>query len=201
MKENKREKTRKDLLTAAKGVVHEKGHETLTVRNLAEITGYSYTSLYYYFKDLPSLFWALRLEMIEEMIQELANPVAVLQDPVEEIIDVFHRYLLYFLDHPAVFRFFYFYSFQKPEEDISTPLLEQRFQSMWTTSFVRLIEAGIVVPDEVELAAKTIIYMLQGRILLHLSANGYASRESLLSETAQLIRYILNSVREKEDEQ
>jgi AcrR family transcriptional regulator len=108
MKQSKKERTQKEVLEAAKGIVHGQGHEAVTVRNLAEETGYSYTNLYYYFKDVNALLWALRLDMIEDMIAELTTVALTKEDPVEEILDAFFCYTNYFFKHKNVFRFFIF---------------------------------------------------------------------------------------------
>ena len=50
MKQTKKERTQKEIIEAAKDIIHDKGHEAVTVRNLAEVTGYSYTNLYYYLR-------------------------------------------------------------------------------------------------------------------------------------------------------
>jgi len=117
MKLSKKERTQKEIIDAAKNIVYDKGHEAITVRYLAEVTGYSHTNLYYYFKDVNALLWALRLDMIEDMITELTSITFEKDDPVEEILDAFFSYIDYFFKYPNVFRFFYFYSFVQPEGD------------------------------------------------------------------------------------
>jgi AcrR family transcriptional regulator len=45
MRYSKRERTQREILQAAKEIIRDKGHETITVRYLAEVTGYSHTNL------------------------------------------------------------------------------------------------------------------------------------------------------------
>lgn len=101
MKISKKERTQKEIIEAAKEVVYKKGHEAVTVRNLADVTGYSYTNLYYYFKDLNALLWALRLDMIEDMITELMSVSYIEDDPIDEILSAFFGYIDYFFKHPV----------------------------------------------------------------------------------------------------
>lgn len=192
MKQTKKERTQKEILKAAKNIIHDKGHEAVTVRYLAEETGYSYTNLYYYFKDVNALLWALRLDMIEDMITELTSLSFKKDDPVEEILDVFFCYTDYFFKHPNVFRFFYFYPFVQPEGDHSYQKLEQRFQTMWQTSFIRLIQENILQAEDIEVVAKTIIYALQGMIMLSFSSNGSTQKEDIKEELIKLVNYLLN---------
>jgi AcrR family transcriptional regulator len=190
MKPTKKERTQKEILESAKTIIHDKGHEAVTVRYLAEVTGYSYTNLYYYFKDVSSLLWTLRLDMIEDMITELTSMSFTNIDPVEEILGAFFCYADYFFKHPNVFRFFYFCSFEQPVGDNSYRNLELRFQSMWQTSFIRLAQEGIIHINDIEVVAKTIIYALQGRIMLSLSSNGTTNKEEIKIELVKIINYL-----------
>ena len=192
MKQTKKERTQKEIIEAAKDIIHDKGHEAVTVRYLAEVTGYSYTNLYYYFKDVNALLWTLRLDMIEDMITELASISFKKDDPVEEILGAFFCYTDYFFKHPNVFRFFYFYPFVQPEGDDSYQKLEQRFHSMWQTSFIRLIQEGIIQTEDIEVVAKTIIYALQGMIMLSFSSNGATKKEDIKDELIKLVNYLFN---------
>jgi hypothetical protein len=120
-----------------------------------------------------------------EMIAELTSVSYSREDPVEELLDTFFCYIDYFFKHPNVFRFFYFYPFVQPEGDVSWQKLEERLSGMWQTSFFRLTQEGIMDPGDIEVAAKTIIYALQGMIMLSFSSNGAMgqkkSRRSLCS--------------------
>lgn len=192
MKQTKKERTQKEIIEAAKDIIHDKGHEAVTVRYLAEVTGYSYTNLYYYFKDVNALLWTLRLDMIEDMITELTSISFKKDDPVEEILGAFFCYTDYFFKHPNVFRFFYFYPFVQLEGDDNYQKLEQRFHSMWQTSFIRLIQEGIIQTEDIEVVAKTIIYALQGMIMLSFSSNGATQKEDIKDELIKLVNYLFN---------
>ncbi|MDF2674604.1 MAG: Bacterial regulatory protein tetR family, partial [Clostridiales bacterium] len=96
MKQTKKERTQNEIIQAAKDIIHDKGYEAVTVRYLADVTGYSHTNLYYYFKDLNALLWALRLDMIEDMITELTSVSFTKDNPVEEILSAFFYYTDFF---------------------------------------------------------------------------------------------------------
>jgi AcrR family transcriptional regulator len=192
MKQTKKERTQKEIIEAAKDIIHDKGHEAVTVRYLAEVIGYSYTNLYYYFKDVNALLWTLRLDMIEDMITELTSISFKKDDPVEEILGAFFCYTDYFFKHPNVFRFFYFYPFVQPEGDDSYQKLEQRFHSMWQTSFIRLIQESIIQTEDIKVVAKTIIYALHGMIMLSFSSNGATKKEDIKDELIKLVNYLFN---------
>lgn len=190
MKESKREITKREILEAAKSIVHEKGHEAVTVRNLAQMTGYTHTHLYYYFKDLHALLWSVRLDMIEEMIVELQAQPIHRDDPVDEVIGVFLSYVDYYFNNPHVFRFFYFFPFVKPEGDDRFQQLEQRFQGIWQTTFFRLIQEGVVPVQDLDTIVKTILYALHGMIMLSFSDGNTDPKGKIERELAVIIRHL-----------
>lgn len=192
MKQTKKERTQKEIIEAAKDIIHDKGYEAITVRYLAEVTGYSYTNLYYYFKDMNALLWTLRIDMIEDMIIEITAISFEKDDPMEEILGAFFYYTDYFFKHSNVFRFFYFYPFTQPEGDDSYQKLEQQFQSMWQTSFIKLVQEGVIQTEDIEVVAKTIIYALQGMIMLSFSSNGSTTKEDIKDELIRLVNYLFN---------
>ncbi len=193
MKQTKKERTQNEIIEAAKDIIHDKGYEAITVRYLAKVTGYSYTNLYYYFKDVNDLLWTLRLDMIEDMIIDLTSISIKKDNPVEEIIGAFSCYIDFFFKHPNVFRFFYFYPFVQPEGDDSYQKLEQKFRGMWQTSFFRLIQEGIIQAEDIEVVAKSIIYALQGMIMLSFSSNGSIKQEDIKDELVKFINYLLKN--------
>ncbi|MEL7648091.1 MAG: TetR/AcrR family transcriptional regulator [Sedimentibacter sp.] len=192
MKLTKKERTQHEIIQSAKKIVHDEGYEAVTARHLAEVTGYSHTNLYYYFRDLNALFWVLRLDMIEDMIVELTAVSYTKHDPVEEILEAFLCYADYFFKHPNVFRFFYFCTFVQPAGDDGYQKLEEKFRGIWQHSFSRLMKEGVIQPKDIEIVSKTIIYALQGMIMLSFSSNGTSVQEDIKGELSKLINYLLN---------
>lgn len=188
---SKKERTQKDIIEVAKGIIHDKGHDAITVRYLAELTGHSYTNLYYYYKNVETLMWILRIEMIEDMIKELMFIVHKNDDPIQELLDALFTYINYFFRHPSVFRFFYFHAFAQQEGDDSYQQLENQFSSMWQTSFSRLIHEGYISSENVEVTAKTLIYAMHGLMLLFFSSNGITEEDTVKQELCKLVNHLL----------
>jgi AcrR family transcriptional regulator len=191
MSPTKKEKVQQEIIQHAKKIIHDSGFESLTVRRLAKETGFSYTNIYYYFKDLNTLFWELRMDMIEDMINELTLVPSGNSSPTNELIEVLNTYISYYFRYPNVFRFFYFKDFVQPQSDQSYAELETRFSEMWQSSFYRLLQENIIMPDDIEIVGKTIIYSLQGMIMLSFSSNGSMSKKDIENELVQLIHYLL----------
>jgi hypothetical protein len=140
---------------------------------------------------MDALFWQLRRDMIEEMITELTPVSERFDEPVKGLKQIFTAYAMYYFKHQNIFRFFYFYPFKRPEsggDDFVN--LEQRFHEMWHHTFAELVQTGYMNKNDVEIAAKTIIYSIQGMILLSLSANGSLSEKRVYQEIDRIIDFL-----------
>lgn len=193
MKLTKKERTQKDIIQSAKKIIHNLGYESLTVRRLANETGFSYPNLYYYFKDLDTLCWELRLVMIEDMINELSSSDSTKKNPVDELVETLNIYISYYFENPNVFRFFYFNTFTQPEGDDSYKNLQEKFNKMWLSSFNRLIQENILNIEDMEVVVKIIINSLHGMITLSFSSNGSMSKEDIESELQKIIHHLFKN--------
>lgn len=191
MSQTKRDRTQKEIMAAAQNIIRMEGHEKITVRHLAEVTGYSHTVFYHYFKSLDGLLWSLRLEMIEEMIDAMREDPKRSGNPIDDLISVFSDYAGYFMKNPNVFRFFYFYPFSRPQGEPESDGLESRFQGMWLETFSGLTESGILPEHMVFVVAKTLIYAISGMLLLNLSSGGMTSPIDIQREIRQIIGFLI----------
>ena len=153
---SKRERTQLEILKAAKQIIDAEGHEAITVRKLSEFTGYSHTNLYYYFKNLDDLLWRLRHVVIEDMINELSNQSKDIASPINELLENLYRYIEYYFDHPNIFRFFYFFKFVKPGNDVESEKTEDDFDAMWKISFKKLVDEDLINVSDVEVVINII---------------------------------------------
>jgi AcrR family transcriptional regulator len=193
MSQTKRDRTRMEIIRAAESIIQNEGYEKITVRHLAEVTGYSHTVFYHYFKNLNGLLWALRLEMIDKMISEFNDTPKSSDNPVDGIIGIFTDYAKYFLLNPNTFRFFYFYPFSGPVDSLLESDLESKFQAMWQESFAGLVQENIISQEQIFVVAKSIIYSISGLLLLNLSTAGLASQINIEQEIKDIIKFLLKN--------
>mgnify|MGYP000963897875 FL=1 len=196
---SKRERTQLEILKAAKQIIDAEGHEAITVRKLSEFTGYSHTNLYYYFKNLDDLLWRLRLVVIEDMINELSNQSKDIASPINELLENLYRYIEYYFDHPNIFRFFYFFKFVKPGNDVESEKTEDDFDAMWKISFKKLVDEDLINVSDVEVVINTLIYSIHGIILLNLSLEQPIHKLSIKKQLEEQIYHLLkqkNSIEE-----
>ncbi len=101
------ERTRSYFIEATKEILKGEGSKALSVRNIAERAGYSYATLYNYFKDQTELVSLSVLEFKDEC-RDTVNKSFRKSDPgLEEIKGIVKAYISYFVQYPGVFDLFY----------------------------------------------------------------------------------------------
>ncbi len=184
----KREDIAAKMLSAAKELVHTHGYEAITVREVAKRSGCTYPLLYHYYHDLEGFLWKLRIDMMEDMIRELEVPRGA---PAEPLRAALLRYTAYFLDHPNVYRFFYFRSFKRPEASDDYAAVESRIVRMRTQYFADFYASRGHPPLSAERVAKTVVFAIHGILTLTFSANGEMDREAAFREENELLDHLL----------
>lgn len=182
---------RQRLLDAGKTLLREEGMEAVTVRRLAAAAHCTYPLLYHYFASLEGYFWELRLSLIADVVAELTALPPADADPVQGLKQTFRAYAGYFFRNPTLFRFFYARPFDRPEGDTRYAALEQSFHGRWADSFAGLVQTGLLAAAEVEPLARTVIFAVQGMILLALSANGSLTEAAVYAEIDALLDFLL----------
>jgi AcrR family transcriptional regulator len=101
------ERVRGYFLTAAKELIRGEGIAVVSARNVSERAGYSYATLYNYFKDIRDLIFAC----IEDFMKDCREFVTENSKKATAGRDRFHLvtrcYMNFFVQYPGIFELFY----------------------------------------------------------------------------------------------
>ncbi len=173
-------------MEAAKQIISSEGVECISARKIADLAGYSYATIYNYFKDLDELLGETKALMVADVTNHMRDVIDVKPQSIEDVKRLLATYVRYHLGHPHIFRFFYFYRLsdhevRKEQYDFSAP---------WVETFRFLVEGGSLKEDEVGSCAKALIYATHGLLTLFLSGNGL-TEETLFADLNGMIDFIL----------
>lgn len=184
----KKDRILKVFIEAAKAQILTQGIENVSVRRVAEESGYSYATIYNYFKDLNALLWEVKKEMIQDLIHWMTLMIPDSKHDLDGVKQVFHSYIKYYFDNPNVFEFFYFYTVVPTGETIENTF---DFNAMWVDTFSFLMKTHHLEFDEIQTISKSLIYTLHGILTLHFSHNGSHSYESVCREIDEILNYLV----------
>ncbi|MDP3448868.1 MAG: TetR/AcrR family transcriptional regulator [Eubacteriales bacterium] len=187
----KNEQVRCGFVQAAKEIILRDGVDAVSVRKIAQATGYSYATIYHYFLDLNALLLAAKESMVGDVSAYLTQADPSPFRTVEDLKRVNRDYAQYYLDRPHVYHFFYAYRF----ENEPVPNYDLQFQDGWHFAYSTFVEDGLLRREDVVTAAKTIIYTMHGLLALYFSSNGL-STESFYQDLDTATDFIIGNRRE-----
>lgn len=183
----KSQRVKSYFIQAAKQIIIDEGVENISVRKVAENSGYTFASIYNYFKDVNELLHDVKTEMIFDVANYLKNKMPEKIVDINSIKKIHHIYIDYYIERPHVFRFFYSC---KLDSEKAKPYDMPNFENDWRTFYYGLVLNGTIKENDVPIVAKTIIYSMHGILALYFSDNGLAT-EDIYMEVDQIIDYLL----------
>lgn len=109
MKISIREKRVMDVfITSAKELIDEYGLDNITIRKIADVSGYNSATMYNYFQNLDELLIYASIDYLKEYIIELKEQTKNIKDPIKRYIKVYEVFNKYSFSKPDVyFNIFY----------------------------------------------------------------------------------------------
>jgi AcrR family transcriptional regulator len=184
----KLKRTKSFFINATKELILNEGVEQITVRKIAEKSGYSYATIYHYFVDLDTLLFETKNAIIMDMVEVMSMKPTEQGLTLEQVKDNNKKFLQYFINHPNVYHFLY----RHPLKNSSIPLFDNLDigEAYWDT-YKGFVKSGVISKEEVPVIAKTLIYNIYGLLGLFFSSNGL-TQEKVFKDMDEITDFILS---------
>ena len=184
----KKKRVKSFFLEAARDIIISEGVANVTVRKIADITGYSYATIYHYFSDLNELLLETKTLMIHDMMDYMKHHSVEQLDSLEGIKKQNHIFIDYFIKHPNIFVFFYSYrlDYAVTEFTVKTDIGENNGEL-----YQAFVTNGTIKQADVPVITKTIIYSVYGTLAIFFSNNGLTINK-LHEDIDQIIEFLLS---------
>jgi len=106
-KDIQEQRVRGYFVQAANEILRGEGISNLSVRNVAEKAGYSYATLYNYFKNINELLSDCIIDFIEEGKEFIAGETNNLPHGKNRLKTIIRSYIKFFIQYPGIFELFY----------------------------------------------------------------------------------------------
>ena len=178
------------FIDAAKNAVIKKGVSNVTVREIAEIAGFSYATIYNYFKDLNHLLWHVVMSCIDDLVHTLDRHLENKPYTFSRIKEIYQEYIGYFLQRPNIFRLIFFHQIGDPPKEFQDyrddPQLALLLLSNLKDSRCRVISKG-----EISVLARIITSSIHGMLSLYLSKKTDQNPADLKQNVDNMLGYLL----------
>lgn len=183
----KKNRVKSYFVSAAKEIVIAEGAQNVSVRKIADKSGYSYGSIYNYYADLNELMQDVRNLMYLDLFNIMGTYLEYEKYEIADIKNIYHKLADYFIDNINIYHFFYTYIVKETKP---VAYEEMDMGQMYWNTYKDLADNGIIKSEDVPVIAKTMVYCLYGLLSLYFSSNGITV-DKLHEDLDRSIDYIL----------
>ena len=193
-KEIQEQRMRGYFIQATKEILRGEGLRSLSVRNIADKAGYSYATLYNYFKDLKELIFECVVDFQEECEEYVKNETEKSPRGIKKIKAISKSYMKYFVQYPGIFELFFLENIsdiksKQPTIKIITSFLDKLCLEEWNYCEAK----NEFTKDEIDIIKAELNYVITGMLLFYLNRRQPASYADFVKITDIQLKKILGA--------
>lgn len=169
-KEIQEKRMKEYFIQATKDILKGEGIKGVSVRNIADQAGYSYATLYNYFKDVNDLVFVCVSDFQEECKVFINGQMPSDLDGVNRLKATILAYLKYFVEYPGIFDLFYLTKvgdFGNKQTIIS--VIENSLNDACESEWNYCVEHNAFTLEESDRIKSQLRYTIIGLLLLYLN--------------------------------
>jgi AcrR family transcriptional regulator len=170
-RDEEKQELRQLIIATAAELFLKNGYEHFSLRQVAEIIGYSPTTIYLYFKDKDDLLFNIVYEGFVLFERQMLAAVEQLADPMAQLVALGKAYLKFGHDHPNYYRMLFV---QRPDFLTTYAASKDVHPRIGTLDLVEkivqeAIRTGKMRPGEVQVYTRVIWSCLHGLVSLSIN--------------------------------
>jgi len=182
-KEIQEKRMREYFIEATKDLLKGEGLKSINVRNIADKAGYSYATLYNYFKDVNDLVFLCVSDFQQECKEFVEDQTKNNQRGEEKLKAMVNAYINYFVEYPGIFDLFYMtkvgdFGNKQTTIDLIANSLDKICENEWNYC----ISHQIYNIDGVEIIKSQLKFIVIGILLLYLNRMTPASYSTFINQ-------------------
>ena len=191
-KEIQEQRMRGYFIQATKDILKGEGLRGVNVRSIARQAGYSYATLYNYFKDVKDLIFECVKDFLDECAEFVSRETENCTSGMEKIQAISKAYIKYFIQYPGTFELLFIekmYNLSKKQETID--LITSFFDNLCLPEWNFCLSNGIMKKEDIEFARQNLNYTISGMLLLYLHRANPENYNSFIAIADKQISQIL----------
>ncbi|MBV8252054.1 MAG: TetR/AcrR family transcriptional regulator [Chitinophaga sp.] len=195
-KEIQEQRVRGYFIAATKEILKSEGLKSVSVRNIADRAGYSFASLYNYFKDAKELVFLCVKDFREECIAYAQEKAASKPAGAKHLKAVTLAYLEYFIQYPGIHDLF----FNEKLSDIghtgdTTSLVVSLLETLSESDWQHIAKHEKLSGKEVGHRQSALLLGTTGILSLYLNRRYPATYEAFLKQAGNFIDQQINQAK------
>jgi len=182
------------FIQATKDILKGEGLKGVSVRNVAQQAGYSYSTIYNYFKDVNDLVFVCISDFQQECASFVADQAQSSAPGIDRLKRLVVGYVNFFVEYPGLFELFYLakvgdFGHKEATINVINSSLDAICEKEWNYCIAR----GMVKAADVERLKSQLRYMVIGLLLLYLNRRFPSSYSEFMNQLTIQINAILGS--------
>lgn len=195
MKAIQEERMKGYFLTAAKELIRGEGLKVVSTRNVAERAGYSYATLYNYFKDIRDLIFSCVEDFMAECREFITKEIPSTVSGDRALIAISNSYTKFFVQYPGIFDLF----FQEKANQISTAksnlgAIDALFDSLVDHEWKVLKNQKKSTDRAIAKAQEFHKLALHGLLMLYLNNRTNDDYEEIMNQVGEITRFAIKTL-------
>jgi AcrR family transcriptional regulator len=158
------------FIQATKELLKSEGLIGVNVRSVAEKAGYSYTTMYNYFKDLNELIFYCVEDFYNECKEFTEERTANTPDGIEKLKLKIAAYSHYFIEYPGIFDLFFLERMGNlRQKKTATDLISLSLDRVCETDWKYCLDKKLIQSANPELIKSQVRYTIVGILLLYIN--------------------------------
>lgn len=180
------------FVQATKEILKAEGIGSLSVRNIADKAGYSYATLYNYFKDVNDLIFECVNDFQQECNDFVQSKNTNLKGGLIKLKSSIQVYISYFVEYPGIFELFYLNKMSDFGNKKSTiNLIEKSLELALEKEWNYCLANRILTAQDIETLKALLKFNVPGILLLYLNRRIPESYTEFISNTESQIHLLL----------
>jgi len=191
-KEIQRQRMMKYFIEAAKKIIREKGVKNVTVRKVADLAGYSYATLYNYFKDLDELLYYCISDFLDECCEYVQSTTEQPESQVLHFKSHITKYVEYFINNPNIFQAIFVEDLKsQPPEEVKLKLNKPSAGVLLGQMLMGMAQSNYIVQKDVNVLTDLIFNFIHGKLLFYIKRTHEKRSEEFVRSVEEGVDYLL----------
>ncbi len=192
-KELQEERMKSYFIRAAKEIIKGEGIRAVSVRNIADRAGYSYATLYNYFKDVKDLIFICIKDFQDECRLYVESEVKNFSQGKEKLKATIKAFMKYFIQYPGIFELFYIERFNDiANKTTSIEIICTFLDSLTDDDWNYCVSKKMLSTEIANGIKEELRFVTVGMLLFYLNRRYPASYKDFMNITDSKLNSILN---------
>jgi AcrR family transcriptional regulator len=180
------------FIQAAKDILKSEGLRGISVRNVADKAGYSYATLYNYFRDIKDLVFICVKDFQDECEEAVRAETKNIPVGIGRIEKTAKSYVRFFVQYPGIFELFFLERMtdiagQQPTAELIRTFLDRLCEEDWN----ECIKQKVITPSEALVMRNGLNFAVTGMLLFYINRRQPQTYEAFTKLVDEQVKRIL----------